>query len=197
MQAFKQIEPRALGQKAHIFSEGGEDAPGEKLGDFLWLVFQFGVARENGKLSRNFTRDARSLSRGIEGVGIEPDGAQAVANLRLCNLFNTDAKGSRVRKGQVGFSSQRKVGVDLYGMADIDDDEKRRPALRCRERLGITLGLSSRRKHGCIPPARSTHCGAAFHFSFGIDGGRLKECFLNGIAALLGFEDKAVAGRDR
>ena len=58
------------------------------------------------------------------------------------------------RAGTLGLSSfalTREVGVGLNAMSDIANKHKGRPAMTCRKREGIVLGLMARRYHELVP----------------------------------------------
>ena len=70
------------------------------------------------------------------------------------------------------------------GVTYIHDDQERRPALGCGERLGILLRLIAGAEHCLVPARRSAHCRAAAvrHLE--------KQGRLGSFAALLGLQDE-------
>lgn len=122
-QAFEEVKPTAFRKKAYVFGEGGEDAAGEEFGDFFWGVTDFEVASEDGEFGCDFASDFGGDAGGVEGERIEPDGAEAGLNFWFCKFRQQDAEGALVGKGDIGFAGEGEVGVELDGMADVDDDE--------------------------------------------------------------------------
>ena len=95
--------------------------------------------------------------------------------------------GERIGEGDVGLAGAGEVGEEFDGVADIDDDEEGRPALRGGERFGVLLGLIAGTEHGLIPAGGSANGGSAAvrHFE--------EQRWFGSFAALLGFEDEAAA----
>ena len=90
---------------------------------------------------RDLAGDLRGVLGGIERAGIAPDGAEQVAGLLLVQILEMDAVGARIRETLVLPAGAGELGVEIEGMADIADDEKRRPALLRREGVDVALAL--------------------------------------------------------
>ena len=85
-------------------------------------------------------------------------------------VFEPDAVRARVGKRCVGGAAAAELGVQLDHVADIDDDEERRPALRRWQGAGVALGLCAGAQERVVE-------------AFGVGAG----------AHLLGFEHEAAA----
>ena len=81
------------------------------------------------------------------------------------------------------------VGIGLDAVADIGDDEKRRPF---GQRLGILLGLAAGAQHRGVPGLGAANAVAAPVAGRGEAGLLQQRFFAFGLAALLGFEDETV-----
>ena len=90
-----------------------------------------------------------------------PDLAQQGANLGVDEIGQEDAVRARIREREIGFAGAGEFAVKLDGVADIDDDEKRRPALGDRQGAGILFGLPLGLEHRHIPALGAAHCRAA------------------------------------
>src|SRR3546814_3400411 len=65
-----------------------------------------------------------------------------------------------VGKLSVRLSRAGEVGIDLDAVADVRDEQERRPAMLRRKRLGVTLGLGLRLHHRLRPTWRAAPRGA-------------------------------------
>ena len=68
---------------------------------------------------------------GVEAVGIGPHATQQRLHLLFAQIGQIDAVAARVGEGQVGLAATGELAVKLNAVADIDDDEERRPAFKC------------------------------------------------------------------
>ncbi len=194
---FEQVEPGAAGQQADVFCKGGKDAAGKEFGYVFGWMGEFESTGKTGEFGGYFAGDFGSVAGGVERVGVEPDGTEAVAQFRLMELRQEDAVGAGIGKWQVGLAGKGKVGEELDGVADVDGDEEGWPAFGSRQGLGVMLGLSASGEHGLVPAMGAAN-GAA-----GTGGARLRTgeaefpTRVRGedgcVAALLGFEDEVRA----
>ncbi len=88
---------------------------------------------------------------------------------------------------------EREVGVELDHVADVDDDQERRPALVGRQALGVGLGLLARLAHDPVPLRPAAPAGAGSQFrkleAESLELGDL----LQALGALLGLQHEAAA----
>ena len=158
------------------------------------------VAGEQSEFGRYLAGDFRGVARRIEGVRIEPESAEALADDWVGEIVEEDAIAAGVREGKIGLAGQREVGEELDGVADIDGDQEGRPAFRAGKSLGVTLSLVVGVEHGLVPTVGAADSGAT-----ALSGGRRRwgcegevsawRQGLNGrcVAALLGFQDEVTA----
>ena len=144
--AQQQLLEAALGQQGHVFGEHAEQAAREEGGDTLRRVLTmrargFERSRERGEFVRDFARDLRADASRVERLRVEPELAQALADRLAVQVGQRDAVRARVGERRVGGAAAAELGVELDHVADIDDDEKRRPPFRSRQRAGVALGL--------------------------------------------------------
>jgi hypothetical protein len=69
---------------------------------------------------------------------------QALADAGLGEVGEFDAMRARVGEGGVGGAGACEVGVQFDDVADIDDDQERRPALVGGQRASVAFGLAAR-----------------------------------------------------
>jgi hypothetical protein len=120
--------------------------------------------------------------------------AQARANLILAQLVKINAKSLAVGILRVVFALAGEIGINLKAMADVADDQKRRPAFAGRQGLGVVLGLLAGIDHENIPCPR----GGALTARICRPGSGVEKAALQGFrfsrpAALLGLKDKGAA----
>ncbi len=135
---------------------------------------------------------ARCLRR-IERSRIEPDFAKAFANLLVAEVFKIDAEGLSVRELSVVLSLPGKIRIDLDAMADVADEDERRPAMRGGQGAGVFFRLAPGVEHQHVPGAI---CAASAARSSGISAVN-RSCWpatlLGALqAALLGLQNEAV-----
>ena len=131
--AQQQLLEAALGQQGHVFGEHAEQAAREEGGDALRRVARaFERSRERGEFVRDFARDLRADARRVERLRVEPELAQALADRLAVQVGQPDAVRARVGERRVGGAAAAGLGVELDHVADIDDDEERRPAFAGR-----------------------------------------------------------------
>jgi hypothetical protein len=75
---------------------------------------------------------------------------QALADAGLGEVGEFDAVRARVGEGRVGGAGAGEVGVQLDDVADIDDDQERRPALVGGQRAGVAFGLAAGAQQGIV-----------------------------------------------
>jgi hypothetical protein len=146
---------------------------------------EFEVAGEFGELGGDFAGDAGADAGGVERKGVEPDGAEAVLDFGAGEIGEEYAVVVTVRELGVIFSRQGEIGVEFNTVADVDNDEERRPTFVERNCFGVGLGLIAGGEHGFVPAG----CGADGCAAAGTDGhggGGL-------VAALFGFEHETAA----
>jgi hypothetical protein len=179
-----EVGKAVLTEKVDVFGEDGEDTAHGEWGYGGGGVILFQRAREVGEMP-SVTGDAGGDAAGIEGQRVEPDGAEAIANGLKFELVEGDAVGEGVGKRNVGFAGAGKVGEELDGMADVDDDEEGRPAFGGGKGFRVLLGLVAGAEHGFVPAGSAANTGASSMRQFEEEAG------LGRGAALLGFEDEA------
>ncbi len=132
-QAFEQRGEDALavvpGQQANVFGKHGEQAAREEAGDALGVVAgafeRFGnLGQMHGDLARDLGRGAR----GVERQRVEPQGFEACAEVFVGKIGQADAVRARVGERRIGGAGAGEIGVQLDDVADVDDEQKRRPA---------------------------------------------------------------------
>ena len=94
---------------------------------------------------------------GVEAVGVGPGQLQALPDFGAGEIVQPDAVRAGIGEGEVGLAGAGKFAVELERMADIDHDEKGRPALLLRQRPGVLLGLAAGGEHGLVPAGRAAH----------------------------------------
>jgi hypothetical protein len=103
-------------------------------------------ARVAGDLARDARRDARRVER----QRVAPQHLQALADAGLGEVGEFDAMRARVGERGVGGAGACEVGVQLDDVADIDDDQERRPALVGGQRASVAFGLAARPLQGVV-----------------------------------------------
>lgn len=159
-QAGEHVKPTARRKEIYVFSEGGEDAAGKKLGDFFGREAPFKVAGQQSELCGDFASDASSVAGWIEGKRVEPNGTKAVADFWLIELREKDAVGARIGEREIGLAGEGEIGEELDGVTDIDGDEEWRPTFQWRQGLGVTFGLVVSLEHFFVPTHRAPNGGA-------------------------------------
>ena len=90
---------------------------------------------EAGEVTGDLAGDFGADFRGVEREGIEPDEAEALADLFVAQILEPDAEAARIGEGLIGAAGLGEVGVDFDAVADIDDEEEGRGGSfsgRCR-----------------------------------------------------------------
>jgi hypothetical protein len=108
------------------------------------------LARDMRQTGGDFARDAGGNPRRIKRQRVEPDLAQPGSHRLIIQIGQFQAIGTRVGKRRVGGAAAAELGIQLDDMADIDDDQKRRPAFFCRQRAAVTLGLGAGALHAVV-----------------------------------------------
>ena len=195
--ALEEVGEAVLWQDADVFGEHGEDALHQKARGHFGRRALFAVgARDGGEFVGDLLADFCGLLGAVEAVGVEPDGAQALAHVRVAEVFEREPRLARVGKQGVIAAAPGKVGEDFELVADVGDDHERRSGARFGlDVAGIGAGLGQRLVHGAPP-----RLGAANAVARG--GGGLRDLardqrvlpgvggsFLS-VHALFGFEHK-------
>lgn len=107
---------------------------------------------------------------GIETERVQPDLAHALAESRIAQLVQANAVMAGIGKGRVNAPGAGELRVQLQRPPDIDQHDKRRPALLRGQVANVFIGLIMRGQHRLIPTVRR-----------------------RSLAGLLGFEDEALA----
>lgn len=184
-EAVEQISEAVLGEEVNVFGEECEDAAHQERRDGRSGVVLFERAGEVGEVLGYIARYSGGDTAGIERERVEPDRAEAIANVVVLQVLEIDAVGEGIGKWNVRFPGTREIGIDLEGVTDVDHDKERRPTFDGREGLGVLLSLVARAEHGLVPPRGAANGGAAATRHFEEERG------LGRSAALLGFEDEA------
>jgi hypothetical protein len=162
LQVFQQRQKGAsalvLRQQADIFGEHREQAARQKAGDeFGGVAGAFERLGDARQLVGDGARDAGRNARRVERHRLAPDGLQTSEDRFVGELGKPDAVRARVGKRRVGGAGTGEVGVQFDDLADVDDDQERRPALVGRQRAGIAFGLTAGALQGVIEhPAGDT-----------------------------------------
>src|SRR3546814_11706586 len=107
---------------------------------------------------RDIARDSGRAGGGIEAGGCVPDRRQAVAHVLVPQVVEHDPIARTVGKLSVRLSRAGEVGIDLDAVADVRDEQERRPAMLRRKRLGVTLGLGLRSEERRVGTACGSTC---------------------------------------
>gem|GEM_PF-2992592 len=155
LQRFEQGGERTLavlpGQQADVFGEHREQAAGEETGDeFGVMAGAFERPGDARQMAGDLARDPRRGTRRVERQRVAPQHPQALAEAAFGEVGEPDAVRTRVGEGGIGGAGAREVGVQLDDLADIDDDQERRPALVGRQRAGVAFGLAARPLQGVV-----------------------------------------------
>ena len=186
-QAGEEVGEAVGREEVDVLGEAGEDAAHEERGDGFRGVILFEGSGEGGEVAGDVAGDAGGDAAGVEREGVEPDGAEAVANELEREVFEADAVGEGIGEGDVGLAGAGEIGEEFDGIADVDDDEEGGPALVGGERFGVLLGLIAGTEHGLIPAGGIASGGSATVRDFEEEG------WFGSRAALFGFEDEAAA----
>jgi hypothetical protein len=84
---------------------------------------------------------------------IGPDQPQALPHLRPAQIVEVDAEGPAVGELDVVAALAGEVGIGLDHVADIADQDERRPPVIGRQGTGIVLGLAAGVQHQHVPGA--------------------------------------------
>ena len=138
----EELEEGIAREEADVLGEHGKEAALEEAsGDFgvvAVLVEGFGEFREG---FGHLTGDGGGVFGGIEGMGISPDAAEAVADFRAVEIREGDAVEDGIGEAFVLPAGAGELGVEVDGVADIADDEEGRTALGGGEGGDIFPGL--------------------------------------------------------
>ena len=98
----------------------------------------------------DLARDRAAARVGSRLSGSSQTAAQPLADARVAQVVQRDAVRARVGKGDVGCAAAGELGVELDDVADVDDDQERRPAFGGRQRAGVALGLPAGAQHRVV-----------------------------------------------
>ena len=196
-EALEEAGEAAAREEVDVFGEHGEEATHEKGGDGLGGVAGFFEGDgEAGEFFGDFAGDAGAAFGGVEAVGIEPDLAEAFAEVVAGEIGEEDAVGAGGGKGNVGSAGAGEFGEEFDGVADIDDDDEGRAAFVSGEGADVVFGLAFGAEHGGIPGGGTATGDAFAEFALEIAGGGGEGFgvgFGFGGGALFGFEDEGGA----
>ena len=86
-QAFEQAAEAVLRQQAHVFGKHAEEAAGDEFGDEAWGVSGvFQRTGEDGEVAGDLAGDFGADFRGVERERVEPDAAEALADLFVAQI---------------------------------------------------------------------------------------------------------------
>src|SRR5690606_39664443 len=153
----------------------------------IWLA---DVRRSPGHVARDFG----GVPRRIERVRIAPDRPQPLANFLAAQVLQVDAEAGPVGELAVVAALAGEVGENLDRVADVANQDERRPDVIGRQRAGILLGLLAGVAHQHVPAPMRAAAAAGWR------GLESRKRFLAGaerdfllaalLPALLGFEDE-------
>ena len=154
LQRFEQAGEGAFavnfGEQADVFGEHREQAAREEGGDAPGLVFAFERLGDAGKADGDFARGAGCAAGRVEAVRVIPDGLEAGADFRLGEVVEPDAVAARIGEGRVAAAGAGEFGVELDNVADVEDDEKGRPAFVGRQVAGVVFSLAMGAQQGVV-----------------------------------------------
>ena len=156
---FEQVHEGVLGQQADVFGEHGEEAALEESGDDLGVVAV--VFEGLGELGEAALATSRVTSAACLEGSSEWGSVQILRRRsRISGRWRSvrmDAVGGGVREALVMAAGAGELGVEIDGVADIADDEKRRAALGGGQGGDVARGPGGRRVGG---PCRRRRCRA-------------------------------------
>ena len=115
-----------------IFGEHCEQAPHQKKRHVLGIIVLLEPAGDLRQPPRDLARQFRRASRRIERPRIGPDRVQPVADFGIVQIIEKDPEAPAIGKLDVVFPQPAEVGIDVEAVADVADDQKRRPAVISR-----------------------------------------------------------------
>lgn len=158
------------GGGADVLGEHGEEAALEEadgdLGIVAVLVDGFGEFR---KVFGDLPVDGGGVFGGIEGMRIDPDAAEAVADFRSVEIRQRDGVGDGIGEALVLAAGAGEHGVEVDGVADIADDEEGRAALGRGEEDDVFPSLVAGAGEDLVEGGGAAFAGAPF---FGKQGRR-------------------------
>lgn len=110
-------------------------------------------------------------------------------------VFQLDAPRARIGEGFVLAAGAGEFGVDVEAVADVADDQERRPGFAGREQVDVALALGVGAVEGLVPGGGSALAVAGGRGDRGgVEGGEQRLVGVGLVAArvdaLLGFEDE-------
>jgi hypothetical protein len=92
-----------------------------------------------------------------------PESMVWCAYLWVPKFFQHDSEAASIRKLRVRLSCSREIGIDLDAIADVGHQQKGRPPMIERQRLGVPFSLSLGLEHGARPSRCAASRSAPFH----------------------------------
>ena len=130
----------------------------------------------------------------VEGMGIGPDAAEALADFRAVEIGQGDAVGNGIGEALVLPAGAGELGVEVDGVADIADDEEGRAALGGGESGDVFPGLVEGAGEDLVEGSGAAFAVAGFLGSSRGGRNEVEEGAGFGgfeVGALFGFEDEA------
>ncbi len=157
----------------------------------------FERAGDGGEALGNIAGDAGGFAGGVERVRIDPDAAESVTDGRVAELIERDAKPAPIGELRVVFALPGEIGIGFDDVADIADQDERRPTVIDRQGAGIVCRLPMSVEHQHIEAGG----GDAGGFGAGGAGGYGAEQIgleidlfvATLLTGLLGFQHEAIA----
>lgn len=154
-----------FGEEADVLGEHGEETALEETGDGFRIVAVAFEAFAAGEAVGDVAGDLGGFFGGIEGMGIGPDEAEAIADLGPPQIGEGDAVAARIGEALVMAAGAGELGVKVEGVADVADDEEGRAAVLAGQGGDVAAGLV------VGPLERPVEGGATAFAVAGFDGG--------------------------
>ena len=121
-QAFEQAAEAVLGQQAHVFGKHAEKAASEEFGgDLRTVPGVFQRTGEDGEIAGDLAGDFGADLGRVERERVEPDAAEAFADLFVAEVVEPEAEAAWIGIGLIGTAGLGEVGIDFDAMPNIDD----------------------------------------------------------------------------
>ena len=119
------------------------------------MALTFKAATELCEVVGDLACDPGGGARGVERLGVRPDGVEPVAHGLVAQILERDAEAVAVRELGVALPLAGKVSVDLDDMAHIDDQQEGRPAVLLGDGTRVAVSLVAGTKHRILESARA------------------------------------------
>ncbi len=145
-----------------IFREGAEEVAHEEAGDaFGRMPSRLQLAGDHRQAFGGIAGHDLGAGRGVEGVGIRPDGSEQGALGRIGQVLQPEAVGGGIGEGGPEAVGAGEIGVKVEAAADIEDDEEGDGRLARRvEGADVPLGLLARLQQMRLVGWRAASFGA-------------------------------------